>query len=41
MCMETQSNEGKVDAGRMNYNIIKILPKNINIIKICNQLNTE
>ena len=39
--METQINEGQVDASRMNYHIIQILPTNSNIPKICNQLDTE
>ena len=38
--MANQSNEGKVDAGRVNYHIIKILSKNANIFKRGNQLNT-
>ena len=39
--MSTQSNEGQVDAGRIKYHIIQILPTNANIIKRGNQLNTE
>ena len=38
--MATQSEEGQVDAGSINYHIIKILPTNTNIIKGGNQLNT-
>ena len=32
--------EGQVDDGKMNYQIIKILPTNENIIKRGNKLNT-
>ena len=32
--------EGQVDDGRMNHQIIKILPTNENIIKKGNPLNT-
>ena len=32
--------EGQVDDGRMNYQIIKILPTNENMIKRGNKLNT-
>ena len=39
--METKINKGQVDAGRMNYHIIQILPTNANILKRGNQLNTE
>ena len=39
--MATQIDEGQVDAGRMNYHIIQILPTNANILKRGNQLNTE
>ena len=39
--MATQSNKGKVDAGRMDYNIFQIIPTNENIFKRGNQLNTE
>ena len=38
--MATQSEEGQVDAGSINYHIIKIIPTNTNIIKGGNQLNT-
>ena len=38
--MATQSNEVQVDAGRMNYHIIQILPTNENILKKGNPLNT-
>ena len=38
--MTTQSDEVQVDAGKMNYHIIKILPTYANIIKIGNHLNT-
>ena len=39
--MTTQSDEGQVDAGIMNYHIIQILPTNENIFKRGNNLNTE
>ena len=39
--MATQSDEGQVDAGNINYHIIPILPKNEDIPKRGNQLNTE
>ena len=39
--METKINKGQVDAGRMNYHIIQILPTYVNILKKVNQLNTE
>ena len=39
--MATQSNEGQVDADRMNYYIIQILPTNKDILKRGNQLNIE
>ena len=39
--MKTQRHEGQVDAVRINYHTIKILPTNSNILKRDNQLNTE
>ena len=40
IAMSDQINEAQVDAGRMNYHIIQILPANENILKRGNQLNT-
>ena len=39
--MATKRDEGQVDAVRINYHTIKILPTNSNILKRDNQLNTE
>ena len=39
--METQINEGQVNAGRVKYYIIQILSTNAYILKRGNQLNTE